>query len=82
LKPAGARSVLATHCRIDDQSAAELMVQFHERLRGGAAKDEALRQAVEAVAPQADSRHPFYWAGFFLTGDPSPLGIGANRQSD
>lgn len=70
---AGARSVLATHWRIDDESASELMVQFHARVRGGLAKDEALRQAMEALASTEATRHPFYWAGFFLTGDPGPL---------
>ena len=66
---AGARSIVATHWKIDDESAKEIMLAFHEALRGGAAKDEALRQAMRKAQAQSATRAPYYWAGFLLVGD-------------
>jgi CHAT domain-containing protein/tetratricopeptide (TPR) repeat protein len=73
LQAAGARSVVATHWRIDDRGTADLMAEFHQALLAGVPKDEALRLAMVATAAAPATRHPFYWAGFLLTGDPSPL---------
>jgi CHAT domain-containing protein/tetratricopeptide (TPR) repeat protein len=76
LQGAGAKSVVATHWKVADESTAELMVSFHEKLRAGLSKDEALRGAMAETATRAETSHPFYWAPFFLTGDPdSPLRI-------
>ena len=69
---AGARSVLATHWPVADESTADLMVSFHQGTSLGRAKDEALRQAMVETASQRRTREPFYWAGFFLSGDPGP----------
>jgi CHAT domain-containing protein len=46
------------------------MTAFHRKVRAGVAKDEALRQAMAAVRQEPGTAHPFYWAAFFLTGDP------------
>jgi CHAT domain-containing protein/Tfp pilus assembly protein PilF len=70
LQAAGARSVVATHWQVADEAAAELMVRFHELLREGAPKDEALRKAMKVTAEREQTAHPFFWAPFFLTGDP------------
>jgi tetratricopeptide (TPR) repeat protein len=66
----GARSVVATQWPVADESSADLMVSFHEALRAGLAKDEALRRAMREIAKAKATSHPFYWAGFVLTGDP------------
>jgi CHAT domain-containing protein len=77
LQGAGARSVVATHWKVADRSTARLMVIFHEALRGGLAKDEALRQAMAETAARDATSPPFYWAAFFLTGDADrPLALG------
>jgi CHAT domain-containing protein/tetratricopeptide (TPR) repeat protein len=74
LQGAGARSVVASHWKVADASTAALMVSFHERLKEGLAKDEALRRAMMESAAGPATHHPYYWAAFFLTGDPdSPL---------
>jgi len=73
LQMAGARSVVATHWRIDDQASREVMVAFHRKVRGGVAKDEALRQAMAEAQLQNGTRHPYYWAAFFLSGEPRVL---------
>ena len=48
-----------------------LMLAFHRKLRQGLAKDEALREAMALVRQNAKTAHPYYWAAFFLTGDPN-----------
>ena len=49
------------------------MVAFYTHLKEGFGKAESLRMA------QADIRrlfpHPYYWAGFVLTGDPGRPGF-------
>lgn len=70
LQAAGARSVVATHWKIADEATADLMVTFHETIHSGVPMDEALRQAMRRTAAREQTAHPFYWAAFFLTGDP------------
>jgi CHAT domain-containing protein/tetratricopeptide (TPR) repeat protein len=70
LAMAGARSVIATHWRIDDESSAELMVAFHRKARQGVPKDVALRRAMTEVHRRRSTRNPSYWAAFFLSGEP------------
>jgi len=80
LQVAGARSVVASLWRVDDESAAELMSRFHARLAAGLPRDEALRGAqlellrgpVEVerdgrrvALRTAETRH---WAPFVLIG--------------
>ena len=57
------------------------MVAFHEKLRQGLAKDEALRQAMGVVLRNPRTSHPYYWAPFFLIGDPENSGLGVGRGS-
>jgi CHAT domain-containing protein len=81
LQYAGARSIVATQWKVDDRSAAMLMVAFHRNLRQGLAKDEALRQAMGLVRKSKRRGHPYYWAAFFLTGDPDNPNLGASPQT-
>jgi len=65
---AGSPSVIASLWSVDDDATGKLMVAFYKHLKEGFGKAESLRMA------QADIRHlfphPYYWAGFVLTGDP------------
>ena len=63
---AGARSVIASHWRVDDRTTADLMQRFYERLADGASKADALRQAKLILL---DSSPPRDWASFVLIGD-------------
>ena len=65
---AGAQSVLATLWRVDDQSSAQLMGRFHRSLAQQGSAAQALRQAKLGLLRDAATSHPFYWAGFVLTG--------------
>lgn len=79
---AGARSVLASLWRVDDESTAELMIRFYRHLLSGMSKDEALRAAQSDLirgpiqVPNQDGKvevrdftAPYYWAAFQLFGD-------------
>lgn len=80
---AGARAVIASLWRVDDEATAELMSHlYYAMLREHLPPPAALRKAKQTM--QADSRwhHPYYWAGFVLQGDYregiSINGFGAN----
>lgn len=79
---AGARSLLLSQWAVDDRSTAVLMQRFYLALQAGSAKGDALRQAQLSFIPAAGRdlgetppayAHPYYWAPFFLSGDPGPL---------
>jgi CHAT domain-containing protein len=50
----------------------------------GAAKDEALRTAMAAMAKQPGTAFPYHWASFTLIGDPENrnLTAKASRKCD
>jgi CHAT domain-containing protein len=70
---AGAGSIIATQWRVADRSTATAMVRLHQHLLKGMSKDEALRQAMRALASDPATAHPYYWAPFVLVGDYRPL---------
>jgi CHAT domain-containing protein len=80
LQYAGAQSIVASQWKVADESTRRLMVAFHQKLRAGLAKDEALRQAMAAVRSTPKTAHPYYWAAFFLTGDPDNPNLGTVRH--
>jgi CHAT domain-containing protein len=79
---AGARSVLASLWRVEDEATAELMQRFYRHLRAGKAKDEALRAAqLELIRrplrvpdgrggwTERNAAAPYFWAALQLVGD-------------
>jgi CHAT domain-containing protein len=81
---AGARSLLVSLWKVDDQATALLMERFYENwLRRGhdssevpVSKVKALREAkrwlrsYENEAGERPFAHPYYWSAFVLLGDP------------
>jgi CHAT domain-containing protein len=65
---AGASAVAATHWRIDDRATAALMRGFYARLHTGAGPAQALAEAQRAALHDPSTGHPFFWAGFSLSG--------------
>jgi CHAT domain-containing protein len=66
---AGSPATVASQWKVESRSTTDLMLAFHRRMKDGAAKAEALRQAELAVMRSGEYRHPFYWAGFELVGN-------------
>src|SRR5262249_45924260 len=73
---AGVPSIVVSQWNVESASAAVLMISFHRQAltspvvaKSKAAKAEALRQAALKLMKNAETSHPFYWAGFVLVGD-------------
>ncbi|MFP4121988.1 MAG: CHAT domain-containing protein [Coleofasciculus sp.] len=65
----GARSTLATLWSVQDNSTAQLMVEFYQELNQGTLnKATALRHAQLSLLQQGYN-HPYYWAPFILVGN-------------
>ncbi|HEY9598795.1 MAG TPA: CHAT domain-containing protein, partial [Cyanophyceae cyanobacterium] len=66
----GARSTLATLWSVRDDSTAELMTEFYQKLtQDHTSKAEALRQAQLFLLKKTQYVHPFFWAPFVLVGN-------------
>jgi CHAT domain-containing protein/tetratricopeptide (TPR) repeat protein len=65
---AGASNVLATLWRVEDLATARLMRSFYQSFENGRSSAEALALAQRALLGQPSTAHPFFWAGFMLTG--------------
>ncbi|HTS31723.1 MAG TPA: CHAT domain-containing protein [Bryobacteraceae bacterium] len=63
---AGAQAALLTLWDVNDQSTAEFMKLFYERLRTNSNKAEAVRSAMQELRQSCP--HPFFWAPFILVG--------------
>ncbi|MEK6481763.1 CHAT domain-containing tetratricopeptide repeat protein [Catalinimonas sp. 4WD22] len=72
---AGCPSIIMSLWPAQDQATAEIMVNFYQALSDGMSKDEALQKAKTQYLTTTNElfAHPFYWAGFVVQGDPSPL---------
>lgn len=79
---AGAASLVLTLWTVEDRTTSDLMQRFYGNLAAGQRKGSALRQAqLACIRPgstgpdgeQARCAHPYFWAPFFLVGDPGLL---------
>jgi CHAT domain-containing protein len=67
---AGAKSVVASLWKVDDNATAQFMSYFYAAmLRDGLPPAVALRTAKLEMRKQVPWREPFYWAGFVLQGE-------------
>ena len=67
---AGAGSVVASLWPVDDEVTSRLFIRFYAYLDQGLGRAEALRRAQSDIATNPQTAHPYYWAAFFLYGDP------------
>jgi antitoxin component YwqK of YwqJK toxin-antitoxin module/CHAT domain-containing protein len=61
---AGAKTILLSLWKVDDEATRQLMTKFYRYWLEGQTKAEALRRA--QVATKARYPHPYYWAAFVL----------------
>jgi len=72
---AGSPTSILSQWKVDSASTTELMVEFHRQLKaqmanpaGSFSAARALREADLKLLRSERYRHPFYWAGFVVTG--------------
>jgi CHAT domain-containing protein len=72
---AGAASVIHTLWPVEDVKARQIMVDFYRELKRGKSKGQALSTAKKSYLAHSPPSytHPYYWAGFQVTGNPEPL---------
>lgn len=73
---AGVKSTVTSLWPVPDQETSKLMVNFYKNLKKGESKARALQQAkISYLQNTTDSKlkHPYYWAGFVVNGDISPI---------
>ncbi len=77
---AGTPTTVASQWKVPSKSTADLMLDFHRNLLGKyssraapMSKARALQQASLNQLRRGPFRHPFYWAGFVVIGDPESL---------
>lgn len=73
---AGVPSTLASLWEVPDNVTQKIMVDFYQNLKNGQSKTTALRNAkIDYLKNTNDANFqmPFYWAGFVLHGDPTPI---------
>jgi hypothetical protein len=77
-KYAGVSSTVMSLWKVPDKETSLIMMAFYKNLKEGMPKDEALsRSKLEYLenTSDADLRHPYYWAGFVISGDSTPLKV-------
>ena len=70
----GVKSSVYSLWQVPDKETSEIMIAFYENLKEGQSKDEALANAKrDFIQNNPMKNHPFYWAGFVVNGDVSPI---------
>ena len=69
---AGVRSQVMTLWSVSQTQTFELLQTFANLLQQGKGKAEALREAQRQMLKKYP--HPYYWAGFYFSGDPAAMG--------
>ena len=73
---AGSDATLTSLWRVPDKETSIIMKRFYDYLKEGLSKSEALKNAKQDYLKNIDDpnlKHPYYWAGFILTGDTSAI---------
>lgn len=74
----GVPATVTSLWKVPDEQTREIMVAFYENLKAGQDKASALLEAKKDYLQQAGAeelKHPYFWAGFILTGNTSPISI-------
>ncbi|WP_297337896.1 CHAT domain-containing protein [Algoriphagus sp.] len=70
----GVRSSVYSLWEVPDQETSEIMIDFYNHLQRGKDKATALADAKKDFLQKNPLKsHPYYWAGFVINGDTSPI---------
>jgi len=78
---AGSSSVIMSLWKIPDLNTKEIMIELYKNLSSNMKKGYALQQAkLKYISDTEDPlhAHPYYWAGFILTGDDGEISSDSN----
>jgi CHAT domain-containing protein len=78
---AGVPSTVTSLWKVPDKETAKIMISFYQFLKDGKTKSEALQLAkLNYLNTTNDAllKHPYYWAGFIVSGDISPINTSSN----
>ncbi len=70
---AGVKSIISTLWPVQEAATATFMRHFHTKLSTGARKDRALQYAKQQMKKSLKFDSPYYWAGFVISGNMSPV---------
>jgi CHAT domain-containing protein len=70
---AGAESQMMSLWPVPDRSTSDLMAGYYTRLTNGDSRGDALRAVQLHLLARQPRAHPYYWAGFILSGQWAPL---------
>ena len=76
---AGASAVLMSLWAVNDQATYQLMERFYYHLKNGVPLTDALRKAKLEMINSNVLDHPYYWAGFILSGKANQVIFPKNR---
>ena len=76
---AGARSVLVSLWKVDDEATMEFMKSFYEHLARGQSASMALNSAMKCLRESEKFCAAKYWAPFVLIGDDVTIELGENQ---
>lgn len=78
---AGAKSLVMSLWSVDDNATSYLMRGYYRRLKDGMGRSAALRDVQLVLEHSAGTHHPYYWAAFIPSGDPTPINFPAGSVS-
>jgi CHAT domain-containing protein len=67
---AGSGATVVSQWKVETATTTSLMLAFHANLKSGRSKTRALQQSALQLLRNPKHKHPFYWAGFVVIGDP------------
>jgi hypothetical protein len=70
---AGAETLVMSLWQVSDAATRELMEAYYAGLLGGGGRGEPMRQVQLAMLKDPGRAHPYYWASFIVSGNPSAL---------
>lgn len=78
---AGVKSLLTTLWTVSDQATSKLIPLFFKELKAGHSKDKALQFAKQQFLKENRDAHPYYWSGYIMIGDTTPMKFGVMKTS-